>query len=135
MTSPITALKDAIKARLQGDAGVLALLREAKIFADPPKHAAYPHIAFVSAVARENGTATDNGHATDIGLGIWCRGNGSGEGLGIADAVTVALASLPATLAGHRLVNLLVLAVDGSSLKDGETWRIVMRIRAVTEVV
>jgi hypothetical protein len=135
MTSPITALKDAIRQRLQADAGVLALLREAKIFADPPKHAAFPHVAFVSAIARENGTSSDQGHATEMALGIWCRGNGSGEGLGIADAVTVALASLPATLGGHRLVNLLVLAVDSTVLKDGETWRIVMRIKAVTEVI
>jgi hypothetical protein len=55
--------------------------------------------------------------------------------LQIADAVTVALASLPTALTGHRLINLLVLAIEPSALKDGETWRIQMRIRAVTEVV
>ena len=135
MTSPITALRDAIRTRLQADAGVLALLREPKIFADPPKHAAFPHVAFVAATARENGTSSEDGHATDLTLGIWCRGNGSGEGLQVADAITVALASLPAALAGHRLINLLVLAIEPALLKDGETWRIQMRIRAVTEVV
>jgi hypothetical protein len=134
MTSPINALRDAIRLRLQAEAGVLALLREPKIFADPPKHAAFPHIAFVAATARENGTSSEDGHATDLTLGIWCRGNGSGEGLQIADAVTVALASLPTVLSGHRLINLLVLAIEPSALKDGETWRIQMRIRAVTEV-
>ncbi len=135
MTSPINALRDAIRVRLQADTGVLALLREPKIFADPPKHAAFPHVAFLAATARENGTSSDDGHATDLALGIWCRGNGSGEGLQIADAITVALASLPTTLAGHKLINLLVLAIEPSGLKDGETWRILMRIKAVTEVV
>lgn len=135
MTSPISALQDAIGVRLQADAGVLGLLREPKVFADPPKHAAFPHIAFVAATARENGTSSEDGHATDMTLGIWCRGNGSGEGLQIADAVTVALALLPAALTGHRLINLLVLGIDSTPLKDGETWRIQMRIRAVTEVV
>jgi Protein of unknown function (DUF3168) len=135
MTSPINALRDAIRLRLQADAGVLALLREPKIFADPPKHAAFPHIAFVAATARENGTSSEDGYATDLTLGIWCRGNGSGEGLQIADTVTVALASLPNALTGHRLINLLVLAIEPGLLKDGETWRIQLRMRAVTEVM
>jgi hypothetical protein len=134
MSAPIVALKDAIKARLQADSGVLALLREPKVFADPPKHAAFPHVAFVAAAARENGTSSEDGHLIDMTLGLWCRGNGSAEGLQLADAITLALASLPTALSGHRLVNLLVLAVEPSVLKDGETWRISMRIRAVTEV-
>jgi Protein of unknown function (DUF3168) len=134
MSAPIVALKDAIKARLQADAGVLALLREPKVFADPPKHAAFPHVAFVAAAARENGTSSEDGHLIDMTLGLWCRGSGSGEGLQLADAITLALASLPMALSGHRLVNLLVLAVEPTVLKDGETWRTSMRIRAVTEV-
>ncbi len=135
MTSPVHALREAMRLRLVADSGVLALLREPKVFADPPKHAVYPHVAFVSAVARENGTSSEDGHATDLVLGIWCRGNGSSEGLQIADTITLALASLPAVLTGHRLVNLLVLAVEPGVLKDGETWRTLMRIRAVTEVI
>jgi Protein of unknown function (DUF3168) len=135
MTSPINSLRDAIRARLQADAGVLTLLREAKVFADPPKHAAFPHIAFLSATARENGTSSEDGHATDLMLGIWCRGNGSSAGLQIADSVTLALASLPTALTGHRLINLLVLDIEPAALKDGETWLIRMRIKAVTEVV
>ncbi len=135
MTSPIHALREAIRSQLQADPGVVALLRDTKIFADPPKHVAFPHIAFVSAVARENGTSSEDGHATDLALGIWCRGNGSGEGLQIADAVTVSLASVPASLSGHRLVNLLLLGVEPVVQKDGETWRVMMRLRAVTEVV
>jgi hypothetical protein len=134
MSAPIVALKDAIKVRLQADSGVLALLRESKVFADPPKHAAFPHVAFVAAAARENGTSSEDGHLIDLTLGLWCRGNGSGEGLQLADAITLALASLPVALSGHRLVNLLVLAVEPTVLKDGETWRTSMRIRAVTEV-
>jgi hypothetical protein len=134
MTAPIRVIQEAMRLRLQADATVLALLREPKVFADPPKHAAYPHVAFVSAVARENGTSSEDGHAIDLTLGIWCRGKGSGEGLDIADAVTLALAGLPAVLSGHRLVNLLVLSVEPTVLKDGETWRTLMRLRAVTEV-
>lgn len=134
MTSPVAALKDAIRARLQADAGVLALLRGPKVHLDPPRHAAFPYAAFVSAIARENGTASDDGHATELGLAIWCRGGGSAEGLAVADAIGASLAGLPTDLTGHRLVNIMVLAVEPTPLKDGETWRVLMRIRAVTEV-
>jgi Protein of unknown function (DUF3168) len=135
MTSPIVALKDAIRLRLTSDAGVLALLREPKIFSDPPKHAAYPHIAFVAVEARENGTATDDGHLINLTLGIWTRNTGSSESLTIAAAVDAALIAMPASLAGHHLVNLTVRAVEPLALKDGETWRCLMRIRAVTEIL
>ncbi len=134
MSSPVVALKEAIRARLQSDASVLALLREPKVYLDPPRHAAFPHAAFVSATTRENGTASDDGHATELGLAIWSRGAGSAEGLAVADAVAASLAGLPAAFSGHRLVNLMVLSIEPTALKDGETWRALMRIRAVTEV-
>ncbi len=135
MSSPVTALREAILARLLADPAVLALLRAPKIFADPPRHVAFPHIAFISAIARENGTCSDEGHVVDIALGVWCRGKGSGEGLELAAAVAGALPAMPQALPGHRLVNLIVLSVEPAALADQETWRIVIRIRAVTEVL
>lgn len=134
MSAPIPALQEAIRAVLLADAGVMALLREPKIFADPPRHAAFPHAAFVSSVARENGTSTDEGHASELGLAVWCRGR-SAEGFAVADAMARALAAAPPAPAGHRLVNLVVLSTEAQALKDGETWRVLLRIRAVTEVL
>lgn len=134
MTSPVTALREGIRARLLADATVLGLLREPKIFADPPRHAAYPHVAFVSAKARDNGTATDDGHSTDLVLGVWCRARGSDEGLALANAMAAVLKDMPPGLQGHRLVNLIVLSVEPSAMSDKETWRILVRLRAVTEV-
>ncbi|MFM9976096.1 MAG: DUF3168 domain-containing protein [Beijerinckiaceae bacterium] len=135
MTSPIVALKDAIRLRLIADPVVLGLLHEPKVFADPPKHAAFPHVAFISAQARENGTATDEGHSIDLTLGIWSRHKGSAEGLTISTAIAATLASMSAALAGHHLVNLSVRSVEPVLSRDGETWRSLMRIRAVTEVL
>jgi hypothetical protein len=114
---------------------VLALLRAPKVFVDPPRHVAFPHIAFISAIARENGTCSDEGHVVDIALGVWSRGKGSGEGLALASAAAAVLPAMPPALPGHRLVNLIVLSVEPASLADKETWRIEIRIRAVTEVL
>lgn len=135
MISPVVALKDAIRVTLMSDAAVLVLLREPKVFADPPKHAAFPYIAFVAAEAQENGTATDDGHLTNLTLGAWARHGGSSESLMVAAAIEGALRSIPQTLNGHHLVNLTVRSVEPTQLKDGETWRCLVRLRAVTEVL
>jgi Protein of unknown function (DUF3168) len=134
MTAPIVALKEAIRAHLGADAGVLALIREAKIYSDPPRHAAFPYLAFVAAEARENGTSSDEGHLIEMTMAVWNRHGGSAEGLAVAQAAAKALEIIPQTLAGHRLINLTVRAVEPVALKDGETWRTSLRLRAVTEV-
>jgi hypothetical protein len=135
MTSPIVALKDAVRTRLATDAGVLALLRQAKVHADPPRNPSYPFLAFVAAEARENGTSSDEGHVIDLTLAAITRGTGSGEGAGIADAVRLSLISGALAPSGHRLVNLTLRSVEPVAQRDGETWRTLIRLRAVTETI
>jgi hypothetical protein len=105
MSSPIVAIKQALRDWLLLDAGLLAMLREPKIFADQPKHAAYPHVAFIHAVARENGTSSDDGHVIEMTLGIWSRHQGSEESLQIAAAIDQRLAIVPAIMNDHRLIS------------------------------
>jgi hypothetical protein len=135
MSAPIVAIKKAIRGWLLTDTALLTLLREPKIYTDQPKHVAFPHVAFVSAEARENGTSSDNGHIIEMTLGIWSRHLGSEESLTIADAIDRRLASLPINMNGHRLVNLIIRSVQPIRLRDGETWRTDIRIKAVTEVI
>jgi hypothetical protein len=135
MTSPIVALKDAIQARLAADAGVLALIRAPKVHAEPPRHPTYPYLAFIAAEARENGTSSEDGHVVELSLGCFTRATGSGEGAEIGEAVRVSLAADALVLSGHRLVNLIVRSVEPVAQRDGESWRTLVRIRAVTEVL
>jgi hypothetical protein len=135
MSAPIVAIKQAIRLWLLADTALLALLREPKIYADQPKHVAFPHVAFVSAEARENGTSSDHGHVIELTLGIWSRHLGSDESLTIADAIDRRLASLPNSMNGHRLINLIIRSVQPIRLRDAETWRTDIRIKAVTEVI
>jgi hypothetical protein len=134
MSSPIVALKEAIRARLAADPGVLALIRAPKVHAEPPRHPTYPYLAFLAAEARENGTATDDGHVVDLSLGVFTRGTGSGAGAEIAEAARLSLAAAGLSPDGHRLVNLIVRSVEPIVQSDGESWRTLVRIRAVTEV-
>jgi Protein of unknown function (DUF3168) len=139
MTSPIQSLKSAIRARLAADPAVLALLRAPKISDDPPRDAALPHVSFGSIEARENGTSSDDGHSTDLTLVVTTRENGSAEAFAIADGIGAALRGLPSALSGHRLVNLIIRAVEPQAVKAipraGETFRVLIRLRAVTEVL
>jgi hypothetical protein len=135
MTSPIVALKEAIRASLAADAPLVALIRAPKVHPDPPRHPTYPYLAFVAAEARENGTATDDGHVVDLSLGVFTRGSGSAEGAIAAEAARAALLAAPLAPDGHRVANLIVRAVEPVSQKDGETWRTLIRARAVTETL
>jgi hypothetical protein len=89
----------------------------------------------VAAEARENGTSSDDGHVVDLSLGVFTRGTGSGEGAAAAEAARMALGGAALTPDGHRIVNLIVRSVEPVAQNDGETWRTLLRIRAVTEVV
>jgi hypothetical protein len=139
MTSPILSLKSAIRARLAADPAVMAVLRAPKISDDPPRDLALPHVSFGVIEARENGTSSDEGHSTDMTLVVTTRENGSAEALAIADAIGTSLRGLPSVLAGHRLVNLIIRAVEPQAVKSGaraaETFRVLIRMRAVTEVL
>jgi hypothetical protein len=139
MSSPIVALKEAIRLRLASDAALLALIRAPKIHHEPPLKPTYPFLAFVAAEARENGTSSDDGHVVDLSLGVFTRGTGSGEGPAAAECVRLALGGVfgGAALqpADHRVVNLIVRSVEPVAQRDGETWRTLVRIRAVTEVL
>jgi Protein of unknown function (DUF3168) len=135
MSSPIVALKEAIRLKLAGDAPLLAIIRAPRVHPEIPRHPTYPFLAFVAAEARDNGTGSDDGHVVDLTLGVFTRGTGSAEGATAADVARRSLQALPQDLDGHRLVNLLVRGVEPVAQKDGESFRTLIRIRAVTEVL
>jgi Protein of unknown function (DUF3168) len=135
MSSPIVALKEAIRLRLASDAALLALLRAPKVHPEPPRKPVYPFLAFVAAEARENGTSSDDGHVIELSLGVFTRGTGSSEGPAAAEAARLALGGAALNPDGHRVVNLIVRSIEPVLQKDGETWRTLVRIRAVTEVL
>ncbi len=135
MTSPIVALKEALGARLAADGAVLALIRAPKVHPEPPRNPTYPFFAFVAAEARENGTSSDDGHVVELTLGAFTRGTGSGEGPAIAEAAKLSLTGAVLAPDGHRVDNLIVRSVEPVPQRDGETWRTLIRIRAVTETI
>jgi Protein of unknown function (DUF3168) len=135
MTAAVQSLMDGLRQRLLSDAPLMAQLRGPKIVVGSARSTAYPHLMLTEAQARDNGTSSDEGAVITFAIAVMTRSTGMGEGLEIADRVSAVLAAPFPVLTGHRLVNLMVLSVSPEPLKDGETWRTRMAVRAVTETL
>ena len=133
MASASWALQKAIHARLTTDAAVLALLGGPRVHDDVPRGAAFPYVTFGPANARDWSTGSDDGGEHLVTLHVWSRTAGRNQAEAIASAIAAALHDQALTLSGHRLVNLRRELAEARREPDGETWRVVVRLRAVTE--
>lgn len=133
MTSASSALRASVHAALANDSSLTALLGGAKIYDEVPRAAAFPYVTFGD--SRATALAAD-GEAMEehlIVLHAWSRQGGRYEAHIIAGALLAALDDAPLTLAGHHLVNMRFSVADIRREPDGQTYRALVRFRAVTE--
>lgn len=135
MPTSAWALQKAIHAQLTADAGVLALLGGPRIYDDVPRTPAFPYVSYGQSSVRDWSTGTDDGHEHIVTLHIWARGQGRKPVHEISGAVESALDQQSLTLDSHRLISLRHEFSDVRRESDGETWRGVVRFRAVTEAI
>jgi len=135
MPSSAWALQKAIHTRLTTDAGVLALLGSPRVYDDVPRQPTFPYVSYGQSTARDWSTGTDEGHEHIVSLHVWTRGAGRKPAHELSGAVEAALDQQPLALEGHRLVSLRHEFSDVRREDDGETWRGLLRLRAVTEPV
>ena len=134
-TNPILALKAAIHTVLAADTALRTLLGGAsKIFDETPRGTPFPFATFGTFIASDNSTSSDRGHETKFDLLVWSRDGSTRQALLIADRIEALLHDAPLTLAGQHLVSLLMSEADTALERDGETTRITLQFRAVTEV-
>ena len=133
MTSPVLALRAAIRARLVADPALHALLGGAKVHDEPPRAAEPPYVTFTEASVRDWSTGSDRGHEQRLGLTVWSRQGGDRQALTIADRLAVLLDEADLAPAGHRLVNLRVTAQEVARPDRAGLRRVIVRLRAVTE--
>ena len=134
MTSPILALRAAILAATQGDAGLAGLMGGAVRFYDEPPRAAEPvYAVFGDARARDWSTGSDRGHEQDASIAVWGHEGSARSALLAAERLAALLDGAALALDGHRLVNLRVSEMDVRRDRDNLV-RVGLRLRAVTEV-
>lgn len=133
MSSAAWSLQQAVHAALAADASLFALLGSARVHDDVPQGAAFPYITLANFTVRDWATGTDPGAEIVFIVNSWSRGAGHKEVHLIADAVRSALHDAPLTLSGHHLVNLRHESSETHRERDGDTYRISARFRAVLE--
>jgi len=133
MSSAVWDLQQAIHATLAADAVVLALLGDARVYDDVPRGAAFPYLSLAAFTARDWATGTEPGTEITFTVHAWSRGAGHKGPHLLAEAVRGALHDQALTLTDHRLVNLRHDSSETRRERDGDTYRVIARFRAVLE--
>ena len=135
MTSPVIALRKAIRLQLTGDAALVAKLGGPNVFDEAPREAIPPYVAFGDSSLRDLSTSTDRSAEQFAVLNVWSLQRGLREALDIADRVAALLDDAALALDGHRLVNLRLVSLETKREGSGRFARASLRFRAVTEAV
>jgi hypothetical protein len=133
MTTAPAALRAAIHQALIADGALGAALGGARIYDEPPRHAAFPYVTLGEARivdASGDGAPLQEHQLT---LHAWSRQGGHREAHVITGALLSALDDAELSPAGHRLVNLRFAIADIRREADGQTYHALVRFRAVTE--
>lgn len=133
MSSAVWDLQQAVHATLAADAAMLALLGDTRVYDDVPRGAAFPYVTLAAFTARDWATGTEPGTEITFIVHAWSRGAGHKGPHLIAEAVRGALHDQALTLADHRLVNLRHESSETRRERDGDTYRVISRFRAVLE--
>jgi len=133
MSSAVWDLQQAVHATLAADAAVLALLGGARVYDDVPRGGAFPYVSLAAFTVRDWATGTEPGTEVTFTVHAWSRGAGHKGPHLVAEAVRGALHDQPLTLADHHLVNLRHESSETRRERDGDTYRVIARFRAVLE--
>lgn len=133
MTAAAFALQKAIHTRLVGDAMVTALLGGPRVFDDVPRGAQMPYVTFGLTTERDWSGDDAPGSEHILTLHVWSDAAGRKQAQEIIGAMRDALHDEALSLSGHRLVNLRHEFSDTRREPDGEGYRGLVRLRAVTE--
>lgn len=135
MSSPILALRAAIRAACLPDAPLRALLGGAAEIRDEPPRGLMPvYAVFGDASCADWSTSSDRGHEQSLAIVVWAQPGSAASALAAADRIAALLDGAPLALAGHHLVQLAATALDTD--RDAETGlaRATLRLRATSEV-
>lgn len=133
MTTSAFALQKAIHSRLVSDAAVLGLLGGPRVYDDVPRGAALPYVTFGLTTERDWSVGDAAGDEHILTLHVWSGGAGRKQTQDIIGAMKGALHDQLLSLSGHRLINLRHEFSDTRREPDGDGFRGLVRLRAVTE--
>jgi hypothetical protein len=132
-TSPVVALRKAIRAALLANSELTAKLGGAHVFDEAPRDAVAPYVTFGDVSVRDWSTASDTGAEQFVILHAWSMQRGVREALDVAAIVAAALDDASLSLDAHRLVAIRFISLEARRDYNGRFARASARFRAVTE--
>lgn len=134
MSGPILALRAAILERLAPDPALAGLMGGALRLHDEAPRAAEPiYAVYGDAVARDWSCDGGRGHEQEAALVVYAKPGSARSALLAAERIAALLDDAALALAGHRLVNLRVTAIESARDEKTGLARATLRLRAVTE--
>jgi hypothetical protein len=135
VTSPILALRAAIRSRLVADADLVARLGGERVWDQPPQGTSPPYLLFAEAEARDWSDGGVAGHRHTVALVAWSQQASDAEALGLAARAAELLHGAALPIDGHLLVQLRVIAHEAWRPDRQGLRRAVLRLTALTEPV
>ena len=130
------ALQSAVVAALTANPDLTAATGgTARIYDDVPPSTPYPYLSIGQTVERDWSTGTDDGREHTLTLHVWSRTPSRKQVHEIASLVRATLHQAALTLVNHRLINLRHEFTEARREPDNETYRALVRFRAVTEPI
>lgn len=133
MSSPVLALRRAIRAALLEDDTLAQLLGGAHVYDEAPPGAPTPRVAFSDVQSRDWSAQNVQGAEQLLGLTVWSGERGARAALDIADRIVALLDEAPLQLTGHQLIDLRFVTLATRREQNGRYTRADIRFRATTE--
>ena len=134
-TSPVIALRKAIRAHLLADAGFTTALGGAKLFDEAPRGTEPPYALFAETQMRDWSADLSRGAEQLFTIGVVSTMRGLGEALELAQRIVDLLDEAPLTLQDNRLIDLRFLSMETRREQSGRFARVNIRFRATTEYI
>lgn len=131
--SAALALRAAVRTRLVGDAGLLAMLGGPRVHDEPPRAQLPPYVALARCLSQDVSGDETPAEEHTFALEVWSREGGLSEALRISDRVVRLLDGAALTLDGCRLAGLAWRMTDADRVAQGGLRRATVTFRAVTE--
>lgn len=132
-TSPVIALRKAIRARLLDDPALISALGGEKVFDEAPRNAEPPYALFAETQMRDWSADLSRGAEQFVTLAVTSTMRGLGQALGIAQQIVDLLDEPTLALENHALIDMRFVALETRRDQSGRFARVNIRFRAVTE--
>jgi hypothetical protein len=133
MASLSVDLQRCIYRSLIGDEALVALLGGPRVYDGAPRRAAFPYVTIDEIATRDWSTDSGAGFEHVVRLSAWSRHGGKREVHQLLDAIRDRLHDAALAMEDATLINLRFESSSAGDDGDGETFRGIVRFRAVTE--